>query len=875
MRTKAIKTKVFLEGLEVEFNSVQINETRNEPPSATVSFPADSKVLHILPRTICHVFWLDDGDDTNGTLVGDAKFRLIFQGEMTGVSITFADSRREIHLTFTGFTQNWNNNFIQSLDVNLPNMINAAAMGIDYPTEDRKVQWDSKSAAFMANSAYSPLANIGTQLSDEGTTVPEALRGMIEGFGAEGVYLRSMSEAFNIYKQLYIYDSATIKKITKNQAAASFIGSIAANVESTLPMHDGISSVLKYMGYEVQEIAAPTMVGGELYRIYVRPQCDFFPPIKCNAVFDDEIQNLSFNRNIENEPTRLIDQTYPFQGVQDNVTASLAMSVIVPAGVYVSKEVESVAKKAAEERQKNATQEENARNLAAVPGVPTTPVTPASFNITQNAEGTVKTVRPGSTYYRTLTFDQLKKYIAEAESTNNPLSTHQNTDKTQDTGLYMINDRHIGYAPGIGHDRSKLQYKIDRLLDTHGIPSSASKVDKQKALKDPEINEQVARLVFESQGIDGWATKDKVLAAYAQATGTNIIQNDSGILALTPEEQCRGINLAHRADTTGIENSYILAAINKAFNAKFVDMASAYEELGKQGITGVAQVNAALSELFKPTSDQITENLHTYHVAMALIDFYHQRHQYRVCNLTVPYSPYRLVGLPGIILTKYFAPIVGTLHSVSSMISADGNATQALTFSHSRIYASSGIINDASEVGELAPAFVPGSKYGFMDDNYPSPPFWYDDFASGDGLDNLYYQMTGRSKNDKGEEQFRGTALWYPETVAGYDAFASKAQKLYRDYQESRKTGSSNTFIHKTTRRELPTNKDVSDHWIKGTRKIEKVPMRGLDAKPFVEDRIRRVREVFDYTGTNLGKDIFVEQTFKDSGTSIIAKDNA
>ena len=39
MRTKAIKTKVFLEGLEVEFNSVQINETRNEPPSATVSFP--------------------------------------------------------------------------------------------------------------------------------------------------------------------------------------------------------------------------------------------------------------------------------------------------------------------------------------------------------------------------------------------------------------------------------------------------------------------------------------------------------------------------------------------------------------------------------------------------------------------------------------------------------------------------------------------------------------------------------------------------------------------------------------------------------------------------------------------------------------------
>jgi hypothetical protein len=236
---------------------------------------------------------------------------------------------------------------------------------------------------------------------------------------------------------------------------------------------------------------------------------------------------------------------------------------------------------------------------------------------------------------------------------------------------------------------------------------------------------------------------------------------------------------------------------------------------------------------------------------MATIAYLDQRHEARSAVVMTPYNPYRLVGYPGIILTKYFATLVGTLSSTDTQISADGSAVQTLTFTHIRAYN----INLIDSKGNTLPIdtsnpdnlhlYKPSSTFSFMDDNFASAPPWYKDFTGSTALlDKFFLAATGISD----------ASVF---TRFKIDNFNTAAAELKKKYLEAQLLGTESSFIRKTTMRMLATLDDVMATWNTKLRELQTDPVWSgtpnkdtILATPWIKQRRKRVLEVFDIVGT-------------------------
>ncbi len=92
MLTKDVKIKLYLEGLQISFLSINIQEQAGATAvSATVQVPATSEALNLLPRTQAHVFYkIDD------------KYYLIYEGELASVSYNQSAFSRNVSLNLVG-----------------------------------------------------------------------------------------------------------------------------------------------------------------------------------------------------------------------------------------------------------------------------------------------------------------------------------------------------------------------------------------------------------------------------------------------------------------------------------------------------------------------------------------------------------------------------------------------------------------------------------------------------------------------------------------------------------------------------------------------------------------------------------------------------
>ena len=679
MRTKRVNSKVFLEGVQIDFNSISISEQKGKPPVANINFPSSSAVISILPKTICHIYWLDDNLDNSTSTFSEGTgnngtYRLIFQGELAGYGMNFASSKREISLSFTGFTQNWMNYPVLPIDVTIPNLMQQATMVVNYPDANNadNAAW----AQFkFTGTLLSPLNEVSNSLRKN--TLSQSMASIIKAFTAPGVYLRKIHAAFGITSQIFTYDSDTIKQTIQSLATVQMIQGQADSVDGTASVAEVLFKLIDSFGYEFVELAAPAMNGG-IRRIFIKPKTDLFPPLLCNTVFDDEISNLNFQRNIDQEPTRLISQTVPSYLAGSDGLSAVIMAAVVP------------------------------------------------------------------------------------------------------------NDVIVGGAIGKG------------------------------------LN----------------------------------------VLGLSQEEQCRGMIVSHKDDTSGIENAYFLTAAAGALE-KEVDKWNAMDEVAKAAVLPdlVQKYNAMVTG----TSSQASNKLHSYHINMATVAWLDQRHSARSAILTTPYNPYRAIGFPGLILTNYFATLVGTVDSIESFISADGTANQTLTFSHIRAYNIN--VKDRqgvpfqidNSITTKQVIYNPSQQFSFMDDNFSEPPFWYSDFVTvGNknytyGVDSFYKELTG---------------LNHSSLFGRYDIeFNTAIGMLKTDYFAAQQNGTSHQFITQITQRQIPTVADIMKQWPTDMRSIVTSPATigvinadSFQELPWIKERRDRVQEVFDLP-TNISSLLMQNQT--------------
>jgi hypothetical protein len=644
MRTKNIVCKVYLEGVNVSFNSIQIAEQVGAPPRAVVSFPADSAALTLLPKTVIHIYYEDDiGID-----------RLIFMGELAGSGISFTPDKRAINLTFTAFSQNWYTNVILPMDLKVRTMASNALYVQVNQAGDKA---EASTLKFTDLKGLGFLDEILSKLENGGDTLPTIIQKLVNTFGEgfEGVYWQAVAKAFGFNSMVAIdgvgkpatWPIRKIQELLITVAVMQHIKGLAQGVSAGTDIHTLFSTILESCGFCYSEVAAPTDLGNTRAHILVKPKTHFFPPIRHNVVIDDEIVQLSFTRDFDREPTRLVGQTVPFFLPTNDINTTI-VSVVVPNNVR----------------------------------------------------------------------------LAQALEGDKPLNSTEVSN------------------------------------------------DQFKNLK---------------------------------------------MFGLSREEQCRGVVLSEHQDTSFIENSYLIALMKDAGENSDYDSLSdekRKEVNGKFGdyVTGGGQMNES----------------ETYHMNIATTMYYDKRHQARTIQVNSPYSPYRMVDFPGVIISKYFPSnvpgIVGNLDSVSSVISADGEASQTLVYSHCRFV-------DANVSGT-------SDFYGFLDDDMGNPVPWYAEYVTQGNINSFYEQFTGQ-KNSAVIAQGGKAATAVYRAVQDIKAEVNKPEN-----QRNRAE-----FIRRKTSRPLVTRPMIQKLFPNtSVRKLaseKNSPVTSITPAPYLEERRKRVYAVF------------------------------
>jgi hypothetical protein len=124
-KVKPLGLRLFLEGVEVPVISAQVNVQPDTPATASIQVIPTDMAMHLLPRTLVHLFFLADegelpetaptrisagtsqGADLNRFDANDAQYKLMFVGEVVGFNYGKNPSQRQIVLQCMDLSSYW------------------------------------------------------------------------------------------------------------------------------------------------------------------------------------------------------------------------------------------------------------------------------------------------------------------------------------------------------------------------------------------------------------------------------------------------------------------------------------------------------------------------------------------------------------------------------------------------------------------------------------------------------------------------------------------------------------------------------------------------------------------------------------------------
>lgn len=111
--------RLFLEGIEVPVISAQIQIVADAPAAASIQIIATDSALDFLPRTMVHLFFYDFVSASSHTPTIDQdetdfdyqQYKLLFMGEVQGISFSKDSSNRSVMLSCVDFSNYWDTTY--------------------------------------------------------------------------------------------------------------------------------------------------------------------------------------------------------------------------------------------------------------------------------------------------------------------------------------------------------------------------------------------------------------------------------------------------------------------------------------------------------------------------------------------------------------------------------------------------------------------------------------------------------------------------------------------------------------------------------------------------------------------------------------------
>lgn len=324
--------KLFLEGVNVPFNSIAINETLGQPVTANITIPATEDILKILPKTMAHIFYRQDN-----------KYCLIFEGELSGYSFSRSQDKREIVLFFTGLMNNWLNTTVASVDATFSNLNNAYTYFLSgMSTKDGVVDAPEPKVIKFNFSATFKIISVLSSLIHNITSFPKSSFAQIiketlfNDLDNSSLYYKHIKRALSIdTTRIYVQDNAKANKYLEAHYVREYLNNQLQGSSYAMSFLQILNKLFAYVAYEVIELGSPIKASnGNMYSMMVKPIGDYMLPIKCNTVFTDQISHMNFNRNFDIEPTRMLHYVNPVQAFNAQYELSkFVLGVIAPTDI--------------------------------------------------------------------------------------------------------------------------------------------------------------------------------------------------------------------------------------------------------------------------------------------------------------------------------------------------------------------------------------------------------------------------------------------------------------------------------------------------------------------------------------------------------------
>jgi len=340
---KAIKCKLFLEGIEVPFNSITIQERIGQPAQATVVLPVNDKFLQLLPKTQAHVFYSDTGGD---------PFHLIYEGALSGISFKRMAGQRGVEASFVSHTNEINKSYIKKVPTKLSR--NHATNNLLYVGTFDSTYWGSSHAAesveeTMKSGKKSDLTYQGFTISDTITgltvltnflanvgpdsnnTIKQALVAMMEDIVDKNLYYTLLNDTIKLLDRIYISDNELTSNIIKDTMFVESVTHAGYSLPDYIPASGLISMILAYLGYEWVDLSAPTWdpENNVPLSFIFKPRSEYMLPILSNIIMPYEVTSLNYDRNMESEPTRLTISARPVALSRNNAVGVMSNFVSV------------------------------------------------------------------------------------------------------------------------------------------------------------------------------------------------------------------------------------------------------------------------------------------------------------------------------------------------------------------------------------------------------------------------------------------------------------------------------------------------------------------------------------------------------------------
>jgi hypothetical protein len=328
MKTQSVELKLYLEGVPVNFISINIQERSGSAPVAVVNIPPKPEMGRLMAKTLAHVFY-----KMRPPQVEVEDYYLIFEGELTTTNFGRSQSGAGCQLTFVGLTNNWKNTYKGIVDFSMDSLMTGHFLLIGasaevsqsekYQVHEEKPKRTKDTANFLISKF--PGTNITARLQqsieiftkdDLGKKPEKALdrtfKALVNDLSTSNPYYGMIHDILKIPERMYAFNNAKALATLRGEVVSEVILRSLEHLSSVVDGSQIVATLLNKIEYEYLEPAAPTKdEKGHPRSIMFAPQTMFFMPLRCNTIFPDQILQSGYTHDYSNEITRLVTSTPP------------------------------------------------------------------------------------------------------------------------------------------------------------------------------------------------------------------------------------------------------------------------------------------------------------------------------------------------------------------------------------------------------------------------------------------------------------------------------------------------------------------------------------------------------------------------------------